>query len=141
MDLKIEDFNKAFNESEVIKVSLETMGGGNVYLRSLCRADITRFQRIAEEIQARTAMHLFSKPEVQDRLRDTDLADAQDFLVYKALCTVDGSPYFRDLDHFKEFNDKVLNPIIEEILHHINENMVIFFDPDKNKEDNEKKLD
>ena len=139
MDLSLTDFNTAFIDSEVIKVSLKTMGGGNIYLRSLCRADITRFQRIADEIHARTAMNLFSPPEVSKRLRDADLADAQDFLVFKALCNPDGTEYFKDLDHFKEFNKKVSNQAIEEILWNINESMVIFFDPEKDKEDAKKK--
>ncbi len=139
MDLSLTDFNTAFIESEVIKVSLKTMSGGNIYLRSLGRADITRFQRIADEINARTAMNLFSPPEVSKRLRDSDLADAQDFLVYKAMCKPDGSEYFDSLDHFKEFTNKVSNQAIEEILWNINESMVIFFDPDKDKEEAEKK--
>ena len=139
MDLSLQDFNTAFIESEVIKVSLKTMGGGNIYLRSLGRADITRFQRIADEINARTAMNLFSPPEVSKRLRDSDLADAQDFLVYKAMCKADGSEYFDDLEHFKEFTKKASNQAIEEILWNINESMVVFFDPDKDKEETEKK--
>ncbi len=139
MDLSLEDFNTAFIDSEVIKVSLKTMNGRNIYLRSLGRADITRFQRISDEINARTAMNLFSPPEVSQRLRDSDLADAQDFLVYKSMCKADGSEYFESLDQFKEFTTKASNQAIEEILWNINESMVVFFDPDKDKEEREKK--
>ena len=139
MDLRLTDFNTDVINSVVIKGTRKTMGGGNIYLRSLCRADITRFQRIADEINERTAMNLFSPPEVSKRLRDSDLADAQDFLVFKAMCKPDGTEYFDDLEHFKEFNTKTSKQTIEEILWNINESMVIFFDPDKDKEEAEKK--
>jgi len=140
-DLSLKDFNQAFIDSEVLKVSLKTMGGDNIYLRALGRADITRFQKIGEEINARLAMNLFSAPNVKDRVRDTDLADAEDYLVYKALCDKDGEPLFSNLDEYKEWSIKVTNPVVEEILHHINDKMVVFFDPEKDKEAHEKKLE
>ncbi len=139
-DLSLNDFNQAFIDSEVLKVSMKTMGGDNIYLRALGRADITRFQKIGDEINARLAISLFSKPELKDRVRDTDLADAEDYLVYKAMCDKDGEPVFKDLSHYKKWSIKVTNPQIEEILWNINDKMVVFFDPEKDKESNEKKL-
>lgn len=138
-DLVLEDFNREFIDSEVIKVSMKTMGGDNIYLRALGRADITRFQQIGEELQARMALNIFSSPDLKQRVKDTDLANAEDFLVYKALCDVEGKALFKDLAHYKEWSINVKNPQIEEILYYIDKKMVVFYDPDEDENDNEKK--
>ena len=138
-DLVLEDFNKAFIDSEVLKVPMKTMGGGNIYLRALGRADITRFRSMGNEIDARMALNLFSPPNLKDRVKDTDLADAEDYLVYKAMCDVEGNPIFKDLAHYKEWSIKVTNPQIEEILWNINDKMIVFYDPEEEENDNEKK--
>lgn len=138
-DLVLEDFNRAFIDSEVIKVSMKTMGGDNIYLRALGRADITRFQRIGNEIDARLALNLFTPPKLRDRVRDTDLADAEDYLVYKAFCDKDGEPVFKDLAHYKEWSITVTNPQVEEILWNIKDKMIVFYDPDEDENDSEKK--
>lgn len=141
VDLALEDFNRAFIDSEVLKVSMKTMGGGNIYLRALGRADITRFQRIGEELHARMALNLFSAPALKERVKDTDLADAEDYLVYKAMCDKDGESVFDNLDHYKKWSINVTNPQIEEILWHINDRMIVFYDPEEVESDNEKKLE
>jgi len=138
-DLVLEDFNRSFIDSEVLKVTMKTMGGGNIYLRALGRADITRFQQIGEELQARMALNIFSSPNLKNRVKDTDLADAEDYLVYKAYCDKEGNPVFKDLAHYKEWSIKVTNPQIEEILWNINERMIVFYDPEEEENDNEKK--
>lgn len=129
MDLSLDDFTEAFLDSEIQKVSLNTMNGDNIYLRSLGRADITRFQRYEEEIQSRLALNIITRPDISSRIKDTDLADAKDYLVFKAMCKVDGDPLFDDLKHYKKWSKSVLNTTIEEILWNINNSLKVFYDP------------
>lgn len=138
MDLSLEDFNRAFLNSEVKKVSLKTMNGGHIYLRSLGRADMTRFQVLAEELQARLGVNIFAAPELADRVKDNDLADANDYIVFKALCDRNGDLLHKDLSSYIEWCKTVQNVVIDEIIHHINENMIVFFDPEEYEKESKK---
>ena len=139
MDLSLKDFNRAFIDSEVKKVPLKTMGGGFIYLRSLGRADMTRFQVLSEELQARLGVNIFAAPELADRVKNNDLADANDYIVFKALCDRDGNPLHDNLESYMEWCKTVQNVVIDEIIHHMNVNMIVFFDPEEYEKESKKK--
>ena len=64
MDLSLDDFTEAFLDSEIQRVSLNTMKGDSIYLRALGRADINMFQRYEEEIQSRLALNIITRPDI-----------------------------------------------------------------------------
>lgn len=139
MDLTLEDFNADFMDSEVRKVDLNSMGGGSIYLRSLGRADVTRFQRISEEILGRVGLNMLAPPELSERVRSKDMSDAGDYLVFKAMCTPNGEPFFDSLKSYMKWTEKVRNVPIDEILCYIKEKMVVFYDPEEDTKEHEKK--
>jgi hypothetical protein len=139
MDLTLTDFTKSFLDTEVSKVKLKSMGGGAIYLRSLSRANVVRFQILAESLQSRLALNVFHNHNAALEQRDSDLDAAEDFLVMKTFCNAEGELQFKDINHYKEWSEGVKNNVIDEILHHINDNMNIFFDASKEIEEREKK--
>lgn len=140
-DLNLDDFTKSFLDSEIIKVELKTMNGDSIYLRSLSRANIVRFRSLSSELTARTAINIFYDPKKAKDIREADLDDAQDFLVIKSFCNKEGELLFRDEKHYKEWSQKVGNEAIQEIMHHIDKKMIVFYgDTSENTEDLKKKL-
>lgn len=143
MDLTLEDFNKAFLDTEVSRVELKSMGGRVIYLRALSRANIVRFRTMAEELNSRMALALFSggaSPEERNERRNADLEDAEDFLVMKTMCNSEGVTLFSDdIKKYKEWSEKVTSETVDEILHSIKENMRVFYDPEAEEKDRKKK--
>lgn len=140
MDLTLEDFNTDFIDSEIRKVDLKSIHG-SIYLRSLGRADTTRFQRFSEEILGRVGMNMLSPPELSERLKSKDMSDAGDYLVFKAMCDKNGEPFHDSLVSYMKWSEKVRNVVIDEILYYIKSKMVVFFDPEEDTKEHEKKLE
>lgn len=139
-DLSLEDFNKAFLDTEVSRVELKTMGGRAIYLRALSRANVVRFKSMADELNARMALNIFSSPDAAKMRRESDLDSAEDFLVMKTFSNSEGKLLFGDnFSAYKKWAEDVSNEVIDEILHHINENMRVFFDPEAEEKDRKKK--
>ena len=141
MDLTLEDFNKAFLDTEVSRVELKTMGGRAIYLRALSRANVVRFKAMADELNARMALNIFSNPDSAKMRRESDLDSAEDFLVMKTFCNSEGKLLFSagDFIKYKLWAEDVSNEVIDEILHYINENMRVFFDPEAEEKERKKK--
>jgi hypothetical protein len=140
MDLTLEDFNKAFLDTEVSKVELKTMGGRVIYLRALSRANVVRFRAMAEEMNTKLALNIFANLPKAKRLRENDLDAAEDFLVIKTICDSEGTLLFdEDLKKYKDWSNNVSNQVIDEILHFINDTMQVFFDPEEEEKDRKKK--
>ena len=139
-DLNLDDFTKSFLDSEIIKVELKTMNGDSIYLRSLSRANIVRFRSLSSELNARTAINIFYDHKNAKDIRESDLDDAQDFLVIKSFCNKEGELLFDDEKHYKKWSQKVGNEAIQEIMYHIDKKMVVFYgNTSENTEDLKKK--
>ena len=133
MDLELEDFNTAFTSSEVVEIPLKCMGGGSIYIRALGRADVTRFRNLCKEINTRTALNIITNPDKAMEERDSDLDNAEDYLLIKSLCDRSGERKFKDNAHFKNWSVKVDNDAVEEILKGIKENFILKPDDIKKK--------
>jgi hypothetical protein len=137
MDLSPKDFTQAFLDTEVRKLTLKSMKGGTVYLRALSRADTTRFRQIADTIEKKTSIAVFSGPEVTKIVSEKCYNDAKDYLIFKLLCNKDGQRFFSELDVFNEWCEDVGEAPVQEMLEDINKNITLYQDTG---EEHEKKL-
>ncbi len=134
MDLSPKDFTQSFLDTEVRSITLKSMKGGSVYLRALSRADITRFRQIADTIEKKTAIAVFSGPEVSKIVNDTCYNDAKDYLIFKLYCNKDGKRFFDDVDVFNQWCEDIGEAPIQEILEDINHNITLYKDTGKEHE-------
>lgn len=124
MDLDLDDFCKAFIDSEVVQLPLESMGGKVIYIRALSRSDRVKFSNICKEINTRTAMHVILNPEDAAKQRETDLDNAEDYLLIRSMCDAEGRRQFETFKQYKEWSSKVSNEPVEEIIKGIKDNFI-----------------
>ena len=92
-----------------------------------------------EGILGSVGLNILSPPDLAERVKDKDMSDAGDYLVFKAMFVANGEPFFDGLKGYMKWSESVRNVVIDEILHYIKENMVVFFDPEEDTKEHEKK--
>ena len=128
MDLSPKDFTQSFLDTEVRKLTLKSLKGKTVYLRALSHADTARFRSIVDTMEKKTAVAVFSGPEVAKIVTQECYNDAHDYLIFKLLCDKDGKRFFTDLDQFNEWCEDISQDPIQEILEDINKNITLYSD-------------
>lgn len=112
MFLAKDSFARKFTEDMIRKLHIPQLDGF-VYMKKLGFADRCKFKTLCVELSNK--LNLKSLFDVGEE-RKEDIKDfiwAEEFLIYRSVCEMDGSSYFKDMDEYSNWRESVDNDVAE----------------------------